>query len=320
MQKKKVFVLLEKNLKAEGVLNLVKWCNNKNWEVYPVYIGENSERKTLENLTPPAGELYFLEDNNFWRAGPQASALMLSQFIKQEKPDLFLAPQNFTTLNILSRTAGRLKTSCFSEILSLEEKEEQWLIKKELYGGKVIAETHLAFSTPGPLLLMRVQKIKKEPEPVKEAVFKEFSIQSTILENYQLKEQAMDKSVKRPDLSSADIVISGGRGLQKPENFKLLEALAEKLGAAVGASRAVTDAGWRPHNTQVGQTGKTISPKLYIACGISGAIQHLAGMRNSEWIIVINKDPSAPFFQHCHYGLVGDLFEIIPLLIKKLQQ
>jgi electron transfer flavoprotein alpha subunit len=185
---------------------------------------------------------------------------------------------------------------------------------RPVYAGKALTDIHIPGGKKVITLRPNVFKIESNPTDV--------AIQKRHIENPNLscRVTEMKKSEGKLDVAEADIIVSGGRGMKGPEHFHLVEKLAESLGAAIGASRAVVDAGWRPHGEQVGQTGKTVSPNLYIACGISGAIQHLAGMSTSKYIVAINKDKDAPIFSVADYGIAGDVFEILPALIEEINK
>jgi electron transfer flavoprotein alpha subunit len=212
--------------------------------------------------------------------------------------------------------AVKLNAGCIPDITDITVADNEVFVIRPVYAGKALQEL---------TLLSEVKVLTIRPNvfpPAKTDTVQETSIVVKEISSPDLSNRVVDfkKAEGKIDVTEADIVVSGGRGLKEPENFKLVENLAEVLGAAVGASRAVVDAGWRPHNEQVGQTGKTVSPTLYVACGISGAIQHLAGMSSSKYIVAINKDKDAPIFGIADYGITGDALEIIPLLTDEIKK
>lgn len=221
-----------------------------------------------------------------------------------------LAPATTTGKNFMPRVAAALDVEQISDIIAVESADT---FKRPIYAGNAIATVQSEYSKK--VITVRTAAFDKVEETGNAEVQELSSVTNSGISEFV--KQELTES-ERPELTAAGVVISGGRGMQNGENFKLLETVADKLGAAVGASRAAVDAGFVPNDMQVGQTGKIVAPDLYIAVGISGAIQHLAGMKDSKVIVAINKDPEAPIFQVADYGLEADLFEALPELEAKL--
>ena len=241
--------------------------------------------------------------------------------VKANDPSIILFSATTMGRDLSPRVAARLGTGLATDCTGLDIDDAGLLsIKRPMFAGKIFA--NVVFNDAKPQIasvrpnVMPAQESPKAGEVVKLEVQIDPSRVRTRLAEIKKATGA------RVDLTEAKIIVSGGRGMKGPENFSILEKLVATLGseATMGASRSAVDAGWRPHSDQVGQTGKTVTPDLYIACGISGAVQHLAGMSSSKYIVAINKDPDAPIFQKADYGIVGDLFEIVPLITEELEK
>ena len=243
----------------------------------------------------------------------------LTNLVKEANYNVLILSNTALGKDLAPRLSVKLEAGCAVDCVKLNLSGNDIILTRPTYAGKALIDVKLLSTNKVITIRPNVFKaqVVENSAPV-EIIVKEIS-----QVNLKSKVTSFKKSEGKIDVAEADIIVSGGRGMKGPENFHLIEELAEALGAAVGASRAVVDAGWRPHNEQVGQTGKTVSPTLYVACGISGAIQHLAGMSSSKYIVAINKDKDAPIFSVADYGITGDLFEIIPALtseIKKVKQ
>lgn len=225
--------------------------------------------------------------------------------------DVIIGGANTDGKNILPRLSGMIEWPMISDVIAIKDKQT---FVRPIYAGN--AYQTVKVNAPKFIMTVRAANIEAETEQQSAAPIETLT---QAVDNQQSKFIKLEAvKTARPDLSSAQIIISGGRGLKDKQHFELIERLADKLGAAVGASRAAVDAGWVPNDYQVGQTGKIVAPKLYIAVGISGAIQHLAGMKDAKVIVAINKDPEAPIFKVADYGLVSDLFDAIPELERAL--
>jgi electron transfer flavoprotein alpha subunit len=227
-----------------------------------------------------------------------------------------LLPSGAEGKEIAGRLAVKIGSGLITDATDIVSDGGTFVAEQPVFGGSTIVKSKVATGTP--IITVRPNSAAPEAAPAAAERVDVTVELSDAAKAARITERVVEEKGERPDLSAAAIVVSGGRGVGSGEQFSVIEALADALGAAVGASRAVTDAGWYPHQHQVGQTGKTVSPQLYVAAGISGAIQHRAGMQTSKTIVAVNKDPEAPIFELVDFGVVGDLHQVLPVLTEEI--
>lgn len=237
---------------------------------------------------------------------------IISDLAQQHEPMVLLLGCTVLGRNVAAQVAQRLGTGLLTDCTDMVLEDGQLVFTRPIYAGKAFVKATCPEARP--IMATIRPNVLTAGNPQAGRTVEMVEVAPSARDIRQVVKDIVRQISTRPELTEANIIVSGGRGIKSSENFAIIEELADVLGAAVGASRAAVDAGWKPHSYQVGQTGKTVSPVLYIACGISGAIQHLAGMSSSKCIVAINKDPEANIFKVADYGIVGDLFEVVPLL------
>ena len=252
-------------------------------------------------------------EHDDYLAGPKAA--LLAQLVGSASPVAVLLPSTAEGKEVAARLAIKTGGGLLTDAVGLTT---DLVAEQPIFGGSVVVQSKVTTGTP--IITLRANSTPPV-EAAGAATIEQVTVSASAADKgARIIETVVEDKGGRPDLGDASIVVSGGRGLGAAENFAIVEQLADSLGAAVGASRAATDAGWYPHQNQVGQTGRTVSPQLYIAVGISGAIQHRAGMQTAKTIVAINKDPEAPIFELADFGLVGDLFTVVPQLTEAIDK
>lgn len=282
-------------------------------DVNAVVMGSGVESAAAELGKYGAAKIWIADDAALADYTVDAYTHVVAEVIGQVNPAAVIIGATTQGKELAARLSARLDAALASDCVDMKMEGDQLVATRPMYGGKILAD--VALSGIPVIVALRPNIVPVEEAPADGAMEK------VAVNSGELRTRVVGKQLEtgKIDLTEAEMVVSGGRGMGG-DDYSVIETLADMLGAAVGASRSAVDEGWRPASDQVGQTGKTVSPNLYVACGISGAIQHLAGMSSSKVIVAINKDPEAPIFSKADYGIVGDLFEVVPALTEEIKK
>ena len=301
----------------KGTLELISAARRSGGKIQAITLGAGA--KGLVQALGDAGvDEVFVGEGGFDNYNPEVFTKAVADIITAQKPKILLATSNALGRDLFPRVAARLNLGCTSDCTQIEITGGVAKVRRPMYSAKITAEVSFENSAT-QIVLMRPNQIAITPATEKKTP-QVHDVAAPAGDLRTLIKDIVKGASEKLDLTEANIIVAGGRGLKEASNFKLLEDLAAVLGATVGASRAVVDAGWVSHSMQVGQTGKTVAPTLYIAAGISGAIQHLAGMTGSKVIVAINPDANAPIFQKATYGITADALQVLPMLTEEFKK
>jgi len=289
-------------------------------ELTVILLGSNIKEKAAELGRYGADKVLVADDSRLEQYTTDAYVSVISELVKANDPQILILGASVQGKDLAGRLAARLDVGMAQDCTAFAIEDGNLVATRPIYAGKAYAKVTFENSLPQMAAARPKVMSINDPDDSRSA---EVIDASFTLDDGDLKTRVVDVAKDesgKVDLTEADKIISGGRGMKGPENYHILEELADLIGASVGASRSAVDAGWRPHSDQVGQTGKVVSPNLYVDCGISGAIQHLAGMSTSKIIVAINKDEDAPIFQKADYGVVADLFDVVPALTEEVKK
>jgi electron transfer flavoprotein alpha subunit len=283
-------------------------------------LGHNMDDACRELLQYPVDKVIQVDTPELADYASEPYAAVVSDLVEKRKPSIVLAGATSIGRSFLARVAVAVQTGLTADCTGLDITEGRLLLQtRPAFGGNIMASILCQYHRPQMATVRHKVMTEAQKDGGRGGAVEKIGADASLLKSRTKRVDFLKEVGEKINIVEADIIVSGGRGVGRPEGFEMIGKLAKALGGAVGASRAAVDAGWIPYSHQVGQTGKTVKPKLYIACGISGAVQHLVGMNSSDVIVAINKDKDAPIFEVATFGIVGDLFEIIPALIKEIE-